>query len=332
MLKGELDAIFLKIDPGMVIISSFMYLEPLILKYSYNLAPIIFKPMLPELDVLDQPGTQYNTGSIAVEEAKIRLLEAGSTTTMELVSYLESKGVVIEKMEDIFAPIAEMQHIVPCPKAFEISPSLIDENVIYLGPSVRTANLLSEEELQAFLPKRVGKKIIFASAGSQVNAYPERANRFFNTVIACMKDEAFADVSLILSAGSHAANYTDLPDNMAMFSWVPQVSLLQKVSVALIHGGMGTIKECIYYGVPTLVIPMGRDQPDTARRVVENKIGLSIQLEDLSLAVLKENLLELLHSETIQAETHKMMEIFRQEENAKRELDLVENALNKFEI
>ena len=40
------------------------------------------------------------------------------------------------------------------------------------------------------------------------------------------------------------------------------------------HGGLGTIKECIYFGVPMIVFPMMRDQPGNAARVAYHGLGI----------------------------------------------------------
>ncbi|AWI59415.1 hypothetical protein AB395_00003788 [Sinorhizobium fredii CCBAU 45436] len=46
------------------------------------------------------------------------------------------------------------------------------------------------------------------------------------------------------------------------------------------HGGMNSVNEAMWAGVPTLVVPQGADQPLVARRVVELGAGLALRTED----------------------------------------------------
>ena len=40
------------------------------------------------------------------------------------------------------------------------------------------------------------------------------------------------------------------------------------------HGGLGTVKECLFLGVPMVAFPLMDDQPDNARRIVHHGFGL----------------------------------------------------------
>jgi glucuronosyltransferase len=60
------------------------------------------------------------------------------------------------------------------------------------------------------------------------------------------------------------------------------------VRVFVTHGGLlGTI-EAVYAGVPMVGIPMFGDQPTNVRAIVEGKMGVSVNYEDIS----KENILK----------------------------------------
>jgi glucuronosyltransferase len=58
------------------------------------------------------------------------------------------------------------------------------------------------------------------------------------------------------------------------------------------HGGLlGTI-EAVYAGVPMVGIPMFGDQPTNVRAIVDTKMGLSVNYNDIS----KENILKALRA------------------------------------
>ena len=53
----------------------------------------------------------------------------------------------------------------------------------------------------------------------------------------------------------------------------PQLELLRKASLMLNGGGLNSIKECLYFGVPMLVFPCTNDQPGNAARVRHHRLG-----------------------------------------------------------
>ena len=64
-------------------------------------------------------------------------------------------------------------------------------------------------------------------------------------------------------------------------TFVPQLEVLARAALFVTHGGMNSVNEAMYAGVPMLVVPQGADQPLVAGRVVELGAGLSIRTEDV---------------------------------------------------
>ena len=65
----------------------------------------------------------------------------------------------------------------------------------------------------------------------------------------------------------------DLADNMVGAEFLPQTSVLPLVDLVITHGGNKTQTECLYYGKPTVVLPVFWDQYDNAQRVDELGLG-----------------------------------------------------------
>ena len=90
--------------------------------------------------------------------------------------------------------------------------------------------------------------------------------------------ETFADHPghFILSTGSEIDPETvpDIPDNFSLFSSVPQVQVLQECDVFITHGGMNSIHESLYYGIPLLLVPQQFEQLFGARAVVSKGAGI----------------------------------------------------------
>ena len=58
----------------------------------------------------------------------------------------------------------------------------------------------------------------------------------------------------------------DPPPNVTVVRSAPHTQALEHAAVAISHGGHGTTMKALAAGVPTLVLPLGRDQPDIGAR------------------------------------------------------------------
>ncbi len=67
------------------------------------------------------------------------------------------------------------------------------------------------------------------------------------------------------------------PDNVDVLRSAPHGPILRRSSAALTHCGHGTTLKSLSAGVPMVCIPMGRDQDDTAARVVHHGAGIRLR-------------------------------------------------------
>jgi UDP:flavonoid glycosyltransferase YjiC (YdhE family) len=62
----------------------------------------------------------------------------------------------------------------------------------------------------------------------------------------------------------------------------PQLQILQRTSIFITHGGLNSIKEALYYGVPMVVFPCWVDQPMNANRIAYHGLGLTGDLRTVT--------------------------------------------------
>jgi MGT family glycosyltransferase len=67
-----------------------------------------------------------------------------------------------------------------------------------------------------------------------------------------------------------------VPDNVHVVESVPHGAVLPHVQLVISHGGHGTVVRALAAGVPVMVVPISRDQPDNAARVVHHGAGLKM--------------------------------------------------------
>ena len=67
-----------------------------------------------------------------------------------------------------------------------------------------------------------------------------------------------------------------VPSNVHVVESVPHGAVLAHVDLVITHGGHGTVIRSLAAGVPVMVVPISRDQPDNAARVVHHGVGIKV--------------------------------------------------------
>jgi len=67
------------------------------------------------------------------------------------------------------------------------------------------------------------------------------------------------------------------PPHVTVVAAAPHAEVLKHAALVVTHAGHGTIIKSLAAGVPVVALPMGRDQPDNAARMVAAGAGLSLK-------------------------------------------------------
>lgn len=70
--------------------------------------------------------------------------------------------------------------------------------------------------------------------------------------------------------------------NVRIERFVPHGQVLPQAAAVVCHGGMGIVTKAAVAGVPLVVVPFGRDQPEIARRVTEAGAGVTVPPKQLT--------------------------------------------------
>ncbi|MFE6286567.1 macrolide family glycosyltransferase [Streptomyces sp. NPDC057877] len=165
--------------------------------------------------------------------------------------------------------IRQPLNLVYTSRAFQPAVEEFDRSYRFVGPSIgaRPAD-------PSFPAERLRDPVLYASLGTVFNADP-RLLRTFATALAPLGG------TVIISTGqTDPSALGPLPGNVFARRFVPQPDVLARAALFVTHGGMNSVNEALYAGVPMLVVPQGADQPMVARRVVELGAGLSVRGED----------------------------------------------------
>lgn len=88
--------------------------------------------------------------------------------------------------------------------------------------------------------------------------------------------------SVVITMPAGASDFGALPPNVRLERFVPHSHVLARAEVAVTHGGMGATQKALAAGVPVCVVPFGRDQLETAARVVHAGAGSRLPVKRLS--------------------------------------------------
>jgi UDP:flavonoid glycosyltransferase YjiC (YdhE family) len=188
-----------------------------------------------------------------------------------------------------FAAVSRMTTLFMCPEEFDLPGNEKLPQYRYVEAS---CDLLRKYK-PWFQWGRIdeGKKLVYCSLGTQslwshegsdLESKQHNIRNFLQAVVSAMA--ARTDWQLVVSLGSQlsAEDFHSVPANAVLDSEPPQLEILKKASLAITHGGLNTIKECILFGVPMLVFPVRGDQFGNAARVVFHGLGAAGNIKTAS--------------------------------------------------
>ncbi len=166
-------------------------------------------------------------------------------------------------MVDLFSNRAD-RAIVFTSRAFQPRTELFDDSVHFVGPLLR-----SEHHTDEALFAELGEEpLVYVSLGTLFNARPD----FFR---ACLEAFAGSHFRLLLSIGDKLDPDAlgPLPANAVVRRSVPQLAVLSRARLFITHGGMNSVSEALWFGVPLVAFPQQAEQALVARRVQEVGAG-----------------------------------------------------------
>ena len=93
------------------------------------------------------------------------------------------------------------------------------------------------------------------------------------------------DWDIVIGLGSRIDHkeFENVPDNVHLLAWAPQMKVLEHADAAIHHAGISSVNECIVSGVPMVLYPFDfLDQPGNAARVAYHGLGVVGSREDTS--------------------------------------------------
>lgn len=290
----------------------------------YNPAvPPVFSPLQPNGD-----NQQPNRFKNALAWGKIRLFhnilaKINKKTMAPFVEDIENNGAELGWGE--YGSRLCLPELVLCPREldFPITAQTFSQRT-YAGACVHTATNDKPFDWNGIDPTQ---KIVYCSVGSHPRFAVHR-RKLFMSAIEALKDRK--DVHLILqtaNAGDLEALGT-LPANVSVHEWVPQIEVLSRASLFITHGGLSSVREAVFHGVPMLVFPWGVDQPGNAARVAYHNLGRVGTAAKITPAAMKAMIDDTLENESVRAAVDNMKTVFESQRDCAAGIEAVEQMLS----
>jgi len=151
---------------------------------------------------------------------------------------------------------------------FQPFSETVPDTVRFVG---RTVRLEAGVAPRLFAPA-AGRPLVYVSLGTLHN----RDRDLYARII-----RAFAgrDEYVLLTTGRTFGQeaFPDLPENVAVHPWLPQAAVLERAALFITHGGLNSIHDGLFFGVPMLLLPQQGEQGFNSARVTELEAGIMLR-------------------------------------------------------
>ncbi|WP_172283458.1 glycosyltransferase [Chryseobacterium sp. LAM-KRS1] len=317
IIKGDFDEFMKDHNPSAIIFTAYNPIEAITFYIKYQIKTFLVYCHFPM-------GNDFSKNSFTdkVKEWSVDMLMKNNNIEAAniLIDFLIKQGYKITSLRDLISIFDHFQNLMTSSKDFLIEEATERDNDFYIGPCIPQQDIFgSHYDTSGFkkdiLKKReTGRNIIYCSLGSWADQIDKnKAQTIIDTVINAMEQSLLENYVIYISAGNLYENYANYSsDRVIIHKWLPQVTILEYTDIAILHGGMGGIKECVMNEIPMIVIPLGLDQFENADRIEKNGLGAKINAHSLNMKDLASIINETQNDKNMRLNLTKMKSSFEQ--------------------
>jgi UDP:flavonoid glycosyltransferase YjiC (YdhE family) len=134
---------------------------------------------------------------------------------------------------------------------------------------------------------------------------------------------------IALGRNLEPASFCGAGSGVTLVNYAPQQEMLKRATLMITHGGLGSIKECIYFGVPMLVYPFDTDQPANAARVAFHGLGLTDDTHNASVEQILDCVKKVQSDPSYRSRVSDLSQKLRTSDSTSMVLELVNEVLNR---
>ncbi|CAM5227964.1 macrolide-inactivating glycosyltransferase [Streptomyces griseomycini] len=245
-----------------------------------------------------------------------RKTERGRAYYARFQAWLEENGIT--QHPDPFTG-RPARSIVLIPRALQPNADRVDESV-YSFVGACQGDRGAEGEWQR---PSGAEKVVLVSLGSAFTKQPA----FYRECV-----EAFGDLPgwhLVLQIGRHVdpAELGDVPANVEVRSWVPQLAVLKQADLFVTHAGAGGSQEGLATATPMIAVPQAADQFGNADVLQALGVARHVPADEASAETLRSAALALVDDPEVARRLKEIQAGMAEEGGTRRAADLIEAEL-----
>jgi MGT family glycosyltransferase len=206
-----------------------------------------------------------------------KLLEPSLRVAKE---YAGEKKIEVD-WSDLKATRSKLAWITQMPAEFDFGGTSSNNALYHAGPFVN-------EQLRPFVEfpwdQLNGAPLVYASMGTLQNGIDSVFRHILNAA------DRLKGIQFVVAMGNKLdpASFEQIPENVLLVDFAPQLELLKRASLCITHGGLNTVLESLTNGVPLVALPVTNDQPGVSARIRTKGVGDFITTSELSAERLKD--------------------------------------------
>lgn len=213
--------------------------------------------------------------------------------------------------------------IVLCPIEFDFPFVTETADRCYGGTGVDTARLQMPFNWGTIDGK---KPLVYCSIGSHPDYCSDRI-RLYRAVIESLKDRPHLQGIIQVWDKQERNSLNPLPRNVITIEKVPQLEILSRALLFITHGGLASVREGIFCGVPMIVFPWGVEQPGNSARVMYHHLGLRGDIRNVTGKTIGRLIDKICNDSSYHQSVKQMQKIFREQENCEKGIGFIESMI-----
>ncbi|XP_052864670.1 UDP-glucosyltransferase 2 [Anopheles cruzii] len=248
----------------------------------YSTTPVFYRPLTDDMNFYERISNALFTGFI-------QLLYIPTMLTLQLMvqRHLGSDVPITWNLARNVSFILQNGHTtVTYPRP--LLPNVAEIACIHCKPS-----LPLPKDLDDFIHSSGESGFIYVSMGSSVKAanMPDHLRKLLIQTFARLP------YRVLWKYEASTALLTDLPSNVKIGGWLPQQDILghRKLRAFVTHGGLLSMFETVYHGVPVVTMPVFCDHDSNAAKAVADGYAVKLDLETLTSEMLVRAIHKVIH-------------------------------------
>ncbi|MFI6416653.1 macrolide-inactivating glycosyltransferase [Streptomyces sp. NPDC050842] len=250
--------------------------------------------------------------------AELKASPRGQAYYARFAAWLAEHGVDTHPDRLIARP---RRALVLIPRALQPHADRVDESVYtFVGACQGTRTDQGEWRRPAG-----AEKVALVSLGSSFTKQPE----FYRACVEAFRTLPEWHVVLQIGRFVDRAELGELPENVEVHSWVPQLAILRQADVFVTHAGAGGSQEGLATATPMVAVPQAVDQFGNADMLQALGVARHLPREDVTPERLREAVLALVGDPEVTRRAARIQEAMAREGGTRRAADLIEAELGR---